>query len=128
MVNLSDCKDKVVKGKVVFISGDLMFASRVRAAAESAGFDFALSGNLPPQSPENTESIRYVVLDLATMSKHTQAVASGCAETYPNASLIAYGPHVQVQHLDAAREAGIANVLTRGQFNNQLPTIFQPTD
>ena len=43
----------------------------------------------------------------------------------PQAKLIAYGPHVHVDHLREARACGIANVMTNGQFNAQLPQLFQ---
>ncbi len=110
-------------GKVLFLSGDLMFASRVRGAAENAGLSFSLIGRLP-DAGDQAEAIRFVVLDLATMSKLTDGLVADCAEKCPGASVIAYGPHVQVSKLDAARAAGIENVLTRGQFDHQLPTLF----
>lgn len=108
-------------GVVVFLSGDLMFASRVKAAAESAGLVFQFSGNLPE---ENTDSIRFVVLDLATRSGLTAEIVGQCEQRCPQAELIAYGPHVQVAKLTAAKEAGIPIVLTRGQFDQRLPTLF----
>lgn len=107
---------------VLFLSGDLMFASRVRAAADSAGLGFRLAGNLPAD-PDST--IRYVVLDLATRSKIVDAVGDGVGSTCPKARCIAYGPHVQVQALKAAREAGIETVLTRGQFDSMLGSLFR---
>ena len=106
---------------VVMISGDLMFSSRVKAAAAQAGLEFRLGFGLP----EQTESIRFVVLDLSTQSGQASQIAKQCAERCPAAKLIAYGPHVQVQKLEAARKAGIATVMTNGQFNSQLPTLFQ---
>ncbi|NND97289.1 MAG: histidine kinase [Pirellulaceae bacterium] len=108
-------------GSVVFLSGDLMFASRVRGAAERAGWSFALTGKLPESS---AVPIRFVVLDLATMSKLTEGITEHCAANCPDAKLIAYGPHVQVAKLDAARNAGIPVVMTRGQFDSKLSTLF----
>jgi hypothetical protein len=98
-----------------------MFASRVKAAAETAGFDFHFGGSLPA---ENTDSIKYVVLDLSTRSGLTSEIVSQCAERCPQAKLIAYAPHVQTTKLSAAREAGIPTVLTRGQFDSKLTTLF----
>ncbi len=108
-------------GVVVFLSGDLMFASRVRGAAERVGLRFQLSGKLPESSDQ---AIRFVILDLSTMSTMTPNLPSQCTATCPNAQLIAYGPHVQVAKLDAARQAGIETVLTRGQFDRSLPNLF----
>ena len=109
------------EGIVVFLSGDLMFASRVRGAAEQAGLRFHLGGNLPD---EINEQIKYVVLDLSTRSQLTETLMSQCAERCPGATLIAYGPHVQVSKLAAAKDAGIPVVMTRGQFDSRLSTLF----
>jgi hypothetical protein len=109
---------------VVMLSGDLMFASRVKAAAERAGFDFRIGGALPA---DNTDAIRFVVLDLSTRSGLTAEIAGQCAERCAQAKLIAYGPHVHVERLKAARQAGIATVLTNGQFDAGLSQLFTST-
>ncbi len=98
-----------------------MFASRVKAAAETAGLEFRFGGSLPT---ENTESIRFVVLDLSTRSGLTPEIVDQCADHCPAASLIAYGPHVQTAKLAGAKAAGIPTVLTRGQFDSKLSTLF----
>jgi hypothetical protein len=108
-------------GTVVFLSGDLMFASRVRGAAENAGLKFYLGGNLPA---EGNEPIKFVVLDLSTRSNLTETLLAQCAERCPDAQLIAYGPHVQVSKLAAAKDAGFPVVITRGQFDSRLSGLF----
>ena len=55
-------------GSVVMLSGDLLFSSRVKMAAQRAGLQFRVAGNLPE---DDTEFIRFVVLDLSTRSKLT---------------------------------------------------------
>jgi hypothetical protein len=107
--------------QVWFLSGDLMFASRVRSAADRAGLEFRLAMNLPD---EPTSEIRYVILDLSTRSSLTATLLESCERLCPNAKLIAYGPHVQIGRLKTAREAGIPTVMTRGQFDQVLPRLF----
>ncbi len=109
-------------GTVVFLSGDLIFASRVKGAAMQAGREFCLSGSLPETE---TESIRFVVLDLSTRGSRIDEIVKQCVQRCPQARLIAYGPHVQVVKLAAAREAGIPTVMTKGQFDAKLPTLFR---
>lgn len=108
-------------GRVVFLSGDLMFASRVSGAAKNAGLSFYFGGNFPP---DETDAIRFVILDLSTRSKLAAETPQWVAENCPDAKLIAYGPHVQVAKLDAAKAAGIKTVITRGQFDSRLATMF----
>lgn len=109
-------------GSVVMLSGDLIFSSRVKAAAERAGLLFRVAADLPE---DETESIRFVVLDLSTRSKLATEIVTQCNERCPQAKLIAYGPHVQVEKLGKARAAGIAMVMTNGQFDSQLPRLFE---
>jgi hypothetical protein len=110
-------------GSVVMLSGDLIFSSRVKAAAERAGLQFRVAGNLPL---DDTDLIRFVVLDLSTRSKLTDEIVAQCNERCPQAKLIAYGPHVQIAKLGRARAAGITAVMTNGQFDSQLPRLFEP--
>lgn len=114
-------EEQPLPGSVVMLSGDLMFSSRVKAAAERAGLGFRISGSLPE---DETESIRFVILDLSTRSKLVDEIASQCAQRCPDAALIAYGPHVHVEKLKRARESGIATVMTNGQFDIQLSNLF----
>ncbi len=108
-------------GSVVMLSGDLIFSSRVKAAAERVGLRFRVAENLPD---DDTDSIRFVVLDLSTRSKLTDEIVAKCNERCPQAKLIAYGPHVQIAKLGSARAAGITMVMTNGQFDSQLPQLF----
>lgn len=106
---------------VVFLSGDLIFASRVQAAAKLAGHDFRLSGSLPMNLPQ---PVSHVIVDLSTMSKVIDGLMPLCQTHYPQAQVIAYAPHVQVDRIRAARKQQIPTVLTRGQFNEKLPSLF----
>lgn len=104
---------------VFLLSGDLMFASKVRAAVDALGGRFAMGGNLPGDDAVVAE-LTHVVLDLSTRSKLVATLTPQCAERSPNATTIAYGPHVQVDRLAAARQAGFDRVLTNGQFAGNI--------
>ena len=97
-----------------------MFTSRVRAAAESQGLQFQLAASLPERS-----DIAYVIVDLATRSGVVQGLMLQCRGICPEAKVVAYGPHVQVARLENAKQAGIPVVMTRGQFDRSLGTLFQ---
>jgi hypothetical protein len=107
-------------GAAVFLSGDLMFASRVRAAADAAGVDFQLATSLPDRT-----DIRWVIVDLATRSGALDGLMDRCRQVCPDATVLAYGPHVQVAKLEKARLAGVPIVLTRGQFDRSLGSLFE---
>ncbi|TWT70392.1 hypothetical protein [Crateriforma conspicua] len=108
--------------KVLFLSGDLMFATRVGAAAEAAGMQFQMSGNLPA---DPARDVRVVILDLATRSSIVQGFGAKVADACPNAMTIAYGPHVQVGPLESAKAEKLDHVMTRGQFDRQIAGFLQ---
>lgn len=108
---------------VVFLSGDLMFASRVRAAAEAEGLEFQLAASLPDRG-----DIRCVIVDLSTRSGVVEGLMERCRQVCPDAKVMAYGPHVQVARLDKAKQAGIPVVVTRGQFDRSLGSLFNSAD
>lgn len=106
---------------VAMLTGDLLFASKVKAAAASAGVEFYMGGSLPSPTPANT---KLVILDLSTRGGLTETITQTCDQSCPDATVIAYGPHVQVQKLKAAREAGIETVLTNGQLDAGIQSIL----
>ncbi len=109
------------QGCVLMLSGDLMFSSRVKSAVQQAGKQFQLSGSLPETK---SDAIEFVIVDLSTRSGVLAEIAQHCAERCPRAKVIAYGPHVQVDKLEAARQAGIETVMTNGQFNREISNLF----
>lgn len=116
-----DASESQSGGLIVFLSGDLIFASRVRAAATASGYSFQLSGNLPAQTEK---PIRFVILDLSTRSAAVEGLMQACEQHHPEARVIAYAPHVQIQRIRSARQHNIPTVLTRNQFNEQLHSLF----
>ncbi|MDG2221153.1 MAG: histidine kinase [Rubripirellula sp.] len=114
--------DSNPQNMVLMLSGDLMFSSRVKSAAERFGKRFRICGRLPD---DDVESIDYVIVDLSTRSGLVPEIVEQCAQRCPDASLLAYGPHVHVAKLKAARDAGISPVFTNGQFDSALATLFQ---
>ncbi|WP_047813738.1 hypothetical protein [Rhodopirellula islandica] len=112
-----------MKSTVLFLSGDLIFASRVRAACETAGLTFSLAGRLPEEA---NEDVGWVIVDLSTRNGVVAELMPTVSRVCPEARVVAYGPHVQVARLKGAREAGVPTVLTRGQFDAGLSSMFSP--
>jgi len=106
---------------VCLLSGDLIFASRIRSAAEQAGLQFELSGNV---AEKPRREVVMVIVDLSTRSGIVSELMERCQNYVPQADVIAYGPHVQAGRLKEARQAGIPTVLTRGQFDAALGSLF----
>lgn len=110
--------------EVIFLSGDLIFAGRVRAVSEAAEMRFTFGTSLPQPSDEKpAEDVRWVILDLSTRSGLIGSLVPEVRERFPAARVIAYAPHVQIARIKAARQAGFDEVMTRGQFDAWLPQI-----
>jgi hypothetical protein len=107
---------------VWYFSGDLLFAGRVKGAAESAGLTFSLLSRWP-DSPSSRP--RWIIVDLATKFGASAEICQLALAQYPSVPCLAFGPHVQATRLSQARQSGFNPVMTRGQFDSALPTLFQ---
>ena len=118
---LGSSENEAAPYRVVMLSGDLMFASRVRSMIEKVGATFVFGGNLP-DGPLN--DVHTVILDLGTRGGLADSLKAMCDDRCPQARLIAFGPHVQVGKLQRAKDSGIEMVMTNGQFDRSLHLLF----
>ncbi len=95
---------------------DLMFASRVRGAAPTAAVA-QKAEDLPRLLGPDT---KLVILELE--AEGAMELIPRVMEQAPGARLVAFGPHVLEEKLEAARSAG-AEVMPRGQFVKRLPEL-----
>lgn len=102
--------------EIVALVRDLMFASRVRGAAPDAVVAQRAAGVVEAAGRATTLAI--VELEAGGALEAVRALRERC----PEARLIAFGPHVMEEALEAAREAG-AEVLPRGAFVKRLPEL-----
>lgn len=112
--------------QAIFLSADLMFTSRVESAAAQLGFQLSSAATLDRcVELGDGEPIELFIFDLTTRGCESAGVAEAVSQHWPDAALLAFGPHVHEANLAAAQAAGFDEVLTRGQFNAQLPAILQ---
>lgn len=110
---------------IVYVSNDLMFSSRLSAAAQAAAVDVRVAGDVSvvPSLLEDG-AVRLVVLDLTLPGLDPSAIVPVIRAAAPDAAVIAYGPHVHEQKLAAAQAAGCSEVLSKGQFNSNLGQLI----
>lgn len=107
---------------VLMLSDDLIFNSRVMGTAKDMGAIVRTARNsevllkLARESPSAC-----VIIDLANPGLRIGDLAGDLKQLQPAARVIAYGSHVDVAGLQAAREAGCDVVLPRSQFVANLP-------
>lgn len=105
--------------RVVACVADLM--DRSRFAQVSAQVTFVRSADeLIAQTTRADMSANLIVVDLAT-----PGVLEAIGALPPGTRSIGYASHVDREMIDAARVAGVTDVLTRSKFFSQLVTILQ---
>jgi DNA-binding NarL/FixJ family response regulator len=110
----------------LLLSADLMFSSRVAAAAQTLGVPLALVPQ-PADLPQKLgPDCRLVLVDLAAPGLDLAAAVASVRAAAPAARLVAYSAHVNEEALAAASQAG-CEVLTRGQFHKQFAELLRDT-
>ncbi len=111
---------------VLFLSGDLVFSSRLASAAKQLGIvASAVSSIDAAVARMSADSVRLVILDLSASSVDPQTAVARLRETQPEVAVVAYAPHVHDDRLRAAADAGCSEVFTRGQFDRQMDAILR---
>jgi len=112
--------------RVVLLSTDLIVTSQLQGAAGRQGGQLVAVGcaaDLRPAVAAQPTDI--VLLDLSVAAVDVAATVRQLEAIVPAPRIVAFGPHVHQQRLDAAREAGCDDVLSRGQLHAALDEVFQ---
>ncbi len=107
----------------LLLSTDLMFASRVTETAKRDGLQVRVVRSVDELL--SSDNVHLVIIDLFRLPvvEWSAAVQQLKQRELPP-HIVAYGPHVDEQTLSAAREAGCDDVLTRGQFHQQMGPLL----
>lgn len=111
--------------RVLIICSDLFFSTQLRAGVESAGAE-AVVEMQAGRAPQRLSDSRFghVIVDLETPALDLPGLLEALPEeTRP--VVIAFGPHVHEQRLQAARDAGCDIVASRGQIATSIPRLLQ---
>ena len=108
----------------VFLTGDLIFASKVQAAAGRTGNRLDVVMSAAALLERMQDGTRLVLVDLTAPGLDIGDLVPKVRAVQNPPAVVAYAPHVHEQTLAAAVEAGCDEVLTRGQFNSQIDSIL----
>ena len=108
----------------LYFTSDLMFTSRVKPLAVERGFEVQFPGfqelNFESQPELVIFDLEFVSHgDLAEIIKRMQEAWTTMPKT------VAYAPHVKQDKIEAAKQSGVEEVWTRGQFNKGFESLFQ---
>ncbi len=112
--------------KLLLVSGDLILSARVVGAARSCGLEMITVAEPSRASEVCDDSCKLVLVDLRCPGLDISSLVDSLRhERSSDLSIIACGPHVHEQRLEAARQAGCDVVVTRGQLERDAEAIFQ---
>jgi PleD family two-component response regulator len=116
-----------MKRRVLAAVEDILFASKIRAAAESLGVDYDSARSVEAAAAKaRTDRPSLVIADLHGVRCDPFALA----ETFKAdpalraVPLVGFFSHVQVELKRRAESAGFDHVLPRSVFNQKLPQIL----
>jgi CheY-like chemotaxis protein len=112
--------------RLVLVSSDLAVQSRVSTAAGPLGLTVEVASPEAASDAAAAGGEVLVVLDLGTPGAGAELVTRLRAILGSEAPIVAFGPHVHVEKLQAARAAGCTEVVSRGAFQTQTSAILAP--
>lgn len=118
---------------ILYHAADLLWGTRIRSTADSLGIPARPVRTVEMLQARLTESpplpIRGVVVDLdggdAAMAIIAHLRRPDAAAIEKTIRIVAWGPHVEVDKLRAAKESGADAVMARGAFARSLPRILR---
>jgi hypothetical protein len=114
---------------VLYAASDLVWSTRIRAAAEDAGVPSRPVRDVGMLEARLADSpVRALVVDLEAfemaMSLLSRLRGPAAEDRERRVRTLAFGPHVATERLEAARGAGADRVLARGAFDRRLGEIL----
>lgn len=105
---------------VLVVCKDLMFSSQLNGAVQRAGLvPQTCLGIKTVENSLEKFSIDWVVVDLELENLQLNELRELC-----QCKLVGFGPHVHVDRLAAAQQAGFDYVLSRGQISSGLDQLL----
>jgi CheY-like chemotaxis protein len=113
---------------IIAVLDDLMFTSKIKTTAGQLGVavTFARSADAAlGEMRKATPSL--VILDLNNARTNPLGIVSSMKQDPVLASIptVGYASHVQTDVINAARQAGVGEVMARSAFTQQLPEILR---
>jgi PleD family two-component response regulator len=116
-----------MKTMIVAVLDDLMFSSKIKTAAQQLGVRVVFARSLESALEEIRKAPpSLVVLDLNNPRTDPLGIVTAMKADAALASIptVGFASHVQTDVINAARQAGVGEVLARSAFTQQLGEIL----
>lgn len=108
---------------ILYFTADLMSTSRVQGPANAQGISLKVIGSKKGLIDTIDDDTTALVVDLNPPARDAISAIQEAKTKRPDLHVLVHGPHVQVDLLAQAKDAG-AEVLTNGQFHQQVGSIL----
>ena len=109
-----------------YLTRDLMFSSRVTAAAASQNLPLSVVDSVERLKEKSAgKAIGLVFIDLELVADNVNASIAQVRQAAKGATLVAYAGHVKESLFKQAVAAEVDIVLTRGQFNQRCAELLK---
>lgn len=111
--------------RLLLVSTDLTVLARVEGPAHRCAASLTTAADMDQaMARAATEQPDVVILDLTNPKINVGTLVKSLRSSASNRPrIIAFGPHVHEERLEAARQAGCDEVLSRGGFFGQIDAI-----
>ena len=108
---------------ILYFTTDLMSNSRVQGPASAQDIPLRVIASKRGILETIDDQTTAMIVDLNPPARDAISTIEEVRAAHPDLKILAHGPHVQVDLLASAKEAG-AEVLTNGQFHQQVSEIL----
>jgi PleD family two-component response regulator len=115
---------------ILAVLDDLMFSSKIKTTANQLGVPVAFARSAESALTEMRKSApSLVIFDLNNPRTNPLGIVAAMKQDAALAAIptVGYASHVQVDVINAARQAGVDEVLPRSAFTTQLADILKRT-
>jgi PleD family two-component response regulator len=112
---------------ILAVLDDLMFTSKIKTTASQLGIAVSFARSADRALAEmRTTTPSLVILDLNNARTNPLAIVAGMKADPALAAVrtVGYASHVQVDVINAARQAGVDDVMARSAFTQNLAAIL----
>ena len=109
----------------LFLTHDLMITSQVSGVARANGYTLEVVRDTHRVHDAIREStVELVIVDLQLETIPLAEFVGNIKSDSPQTHIVAFGPHVRTDLLEAAQASGCDRVMSRGQFTRELNQVF----
>ena len=110
--------------RFILLSTDLMLIAAAQGAADRRGVALTIHASVASATDQGDATAALAMIDLRTPGLNITDAVRGIRLAYDRARIVACGPHVHKQSLQAAVDAGCDEVITRGEFERRVDGLL----